>query len=60
MIDKKGDRPTCHDFLKFRYCEKAEKFEKKISHHVTKSIINVKTKLGGFLNFCGLLKISEL
>ena len=46
-------------FLKFRYCEKATKFEK-ISHLILILFSNVNTKWEIFWNCCGLLKISKL
>ena len=47
------------NIVKFRYCEKAIKFEK-IDHLFLKLISNVKTKWEVISNFCGLLRISGL
>ena len=44
--------------IKFRYCEKATKFEK-ITHLFFPLLSNIKTRKEIFSNFCGL-KISEL
>ena len=44
--------------IKFRYFEKATKFEKNLSGHLT--LLSTVKKLGDFSKFCGLLKMSEL
>ena len=46
--------------VKFTYCEKATKFEKKILRLVWTLINNVKTKWEIILNFYDLFRISEL
>ena len=55
---KVNDRAHC--LLKFRYCEKATKFEKDLILFQKYLFSNVKTKWEIFLQFCGLLWISEL
>ena len=45
--------------VKFRYCEKATKFEK-ISHSFWNYLVTSRQSGRFFSNFCGLLRISEL
>ena len=47
-------------FLKFTYCEKATKFEKKISRLILTLFSNIKTTCEIFSNLCVLLTASEL
>ena len=52
-----GRKMDYHLLLKFRYSEKATKFEKNLP---LLSTFTVKFKVEDFFKFCGLLRISEL